>query len=107
MPFYSGAGLRVDTRGVIERYFPPDAPQFSRYRHRLRLRSDRRIGPYAGGEWFFDKGGYLSGRYGAGLRWKCAASIALEFGYLYDARRVTVGEPRHVIVTQFTIDRLW
>jgi uncharacterized protein len=40
-------------------------------RHRVRFRTDGRVGPYASTEWFFDGNGYLSGRYGAGVRWRC------------------------------------
>ena len=106
-PVYGGRGVAIDTRGVVERFFVVDRPEFSRYRHRLRLRTTGRLGPYVSTEWFFDTNGYLSGRYGAGLRWRCAESSTLEVGYLYDARRADIGEPRHVIVTQFTLDRLW
>jgi hypothetical protein len=107
VPLYRGSRLRVDTRGVVEHFVPVDLPQFSRYRHRFRVRSERRIGPYVGGEWFFIAQGYLSSRYTFGVRWKCAELVAVEVGYLYDARRASIGEPRHVIVTQFTFDRLW
>jgi hypothetical protein len=107
VPVLRRRGISVDTRGIVERFFVPDRQQFTRYRHRLRLRTDRRIGPYVSSEWFFAADGYLSGRYGAGICWRCAESGTLEFGYLYDARRPTIGEPRHVIVTQFTLDRLW
>lgn len=106
-PLHRSHGLRLDTRGIVERFFVVDHPQFSRYRHRIRLRSEGRVGPYFTSEWFFDANGYLSSRHGAGVRWKCAERGALEIGYLYDARRSTIGEPRHVIVTQVTLDRLW
>ena len=107
VPVYRNHDLRVDTRGVVERFFVVNGPQFSRYRHRVRLRTDGRVGPYVSSEWFFVGDGYLSGRYGAGVRWRCAEGASFEVGYLYDARRPTIGEPRHVIVTQFTLDRLW
>ena len=106
-PVYRGCGVAIDTRGVVERFFVVDRPEFTRYRHRLRLRTSGRLGPYVSTEWFFDANGYLSGRHGAGLRWRCAESSTLEVGYLYDARRADIGEPRHVIVTQYTLDRLW
>ena len=102
MPFLRSHGLRLDTRGIVERFFVADRQQFSRYRHRIRLRTERRLGPYVSSEWFFDADGYLSGRYGAGVRWKYAESVAFEIGYLYDVRRQGIGEPRHVIVTQVT-----
>lgn len=106
-PLHPGRGLRLDTRGIVERFFVADSPEFTRYRHRIRLRSERRLGPYITSEWFFDAKGYLSSRNGAGVRWRYADPVTFEFGYLYDARRSTVGEPRHVIVTQVTFDRLW
>ena len=107
VPVYSGRRVGIDTRGLIERFFVADGPEFNRYRQRLRLRTGGRLGPYVSTEWFFDASGYLSSRQGAGLRWRCTESATLEFGYLYDARRANIGEPRHVIVTQFTLDRLW
>lgn len=107
VPVYGRRGLAADTRGLVERFFVPEGPAFSRYRQRLRLRTAGRLGPYLSTEWFFDASGYLSSRHGAGLRWRCAESATLEFGYLYDARRDRIGEPRHVVVTQFTLDRLW
>ena len=107
MPLHRSHGLRLDTRGIVERLFVVDRPQFSRYRHRIRLSSERRVGAYFTSEWFFDANGYLSSRHGAGVRWKCSEWGALEIGYLYDARRPGIGEPRHVIVTQVTLDRLW
>jgi hypothetical protein len=39
------AAMTLDTRGIVERFFVVDSPQFSRYRHRVRLRSARRLGP--------------------------------------------------------------
>jgi Protein of unknown function (DUF2490) len=107
VPVFRKRALSADTRGVVERFFVVDGPQFSRYRHRVRLRTNGRVGPYLSSEWFFVRNGYLSGRYGAGVRWRCSDASSLEIGYLYDARRQTIGEPRHVIVTQFNLGRLW
>lgn len=107
VPLYRNRALNVETRGVAERFLAGDGRQFSRYRHRVRLRTAGRVGPYVTSEWFFVRDGLLSGRYGAGVRWRLAARASMEIGYLYDARRPAIGEPRHVIVTQFTLDRLW
>ena len=107
VPFYENKAIKLDTRGVLERFVVDDNPQFTRYRHRVRLRTTGRAGPYLSSEWFFDSKGYLSGRYGAGVRWRCAEGASLEFGYLFDARRHALGQARHVIVTQFSLDRLW
>jgi hypothetical protein len=80
-------------------------PDFSRFRHRLRLSTNGRIGPFAGAEWFFDRMGYLAGRYSGGLRWRCSSWSSLEIGYLYDARSPLLGAPRHGIVTQVFLER--
>lgn len=106
VPVFRTKQMSVATRGLVERFLVGDQPGFTRYRHRIRLSTDRTIGPYVAAEWFFDAGGWLSARYAAGLRWRCNAWSSLEMGYLYDKRRPSVGEPRHVIVTQFTIERL-
>jgi len=104
VPIYRGRGVVVETRGLVERFFAEERPQYSRYRHRVRVQTTRRIGPYVSSEWFFDADGYLSGRYSGGLRWRSVGSRVVEIGYLYDARRAGIGEPRHVIVTQLTFD---
>lgn len=106
VPIYRLGAVRVATRGLIERFLVVERPGFSRYRHRIRMETSRALGPYVASEWFFDAGGWLSGRYAAGLRWRSNDWSSIEVGYLYDQRRPSVGEPRHVIVTQFTIERL-
>jgi len=106
VPVYRGKELSVATRGLVERFFVSDRSGFTRYRHRIRLATQKRIGPYVAGEWFFDGDGWLSGRYAAGIRWRCNRWSSVEVGYLYDQRRPSVGEPRHVIVTQFTLEGL-
>ena len=47
-----------------------------------------------------------SSRNCAGVRWKFVESAAFDVGNPYDARRLAIAEPRHVIVTQFILDRL-
>jgi hypothetical protein len=106
-PLYRARGMAIDTRALVERFFVPDSPEFTRYRHRFRLNTAGAIGPYLSSEWFFDAKGYLSSRNGAGIRWRFSPAATLEFGYLYDARRSAIGEPRHVVVTQLRIDPLW
>ena len=105
-PLFRAGQVTVATRGIVERFFVADRPGFTRYRHRVRAATEGRIGPYVAGEWFFDADGWLSGRYGAGVRWRWNTWSSVEMGYLYDHRRASIGEPRHVIVTQFTLERI-
>lgn len=94
----------VAARGLVER-FGGGRPSFTRFRNRIRLSTDRRIGPYASGEWLWDAKGYLAGRYSGGLRWRCSSWASIEFGYIYDARSPQLGPPRHGVVTQLLLER--
>jgi hypothetical protein len=101
--FQHGA-VSVASRGLIERFVSSGRPSFNRFRHRVRLSSDRRIGPFASGEWFWDVKGYLAGRYQGGLRWRGSRWASVEFGYMYDARSPHLGPPRHGVVTQLLFE---
>jgi hypothetical protein len=98
--------VAVNARGLLDRIMPQSAPDFNRYRARLRLSTTSRVGPYAGFECLFLRTGLTSVRYAAGLRWRATRDCALEGGYLYDARRTAVGPSRHVIETRLTFDGL-
>jgi hypothetical protein len=106
LPIHSDRKVSVTTRGLVERFFVADRPGFTRYRQRVRLAKGGTIGPYASTEWFFDAKGWLSARTGVGIRWQAARWSSLEIGYLYDWRRAAIGDARHVLVTQFTLERL-
>ena len=95
-------GWTLMTRGLVERFFREDRSGLTRYRHRFRLVTARKIGPYLQSELFFDRDGYLSGRHSGGVRWQTASWVVVEAGYLYDHRRFSIGEPRHVLVTSMT-----
>lgn len=97
-------GIGLATRGLLERLVGGRSGDFTRYRHRLRLTTDRRLGPYLATEWFFDGRGYLTSRHSAGVRWRFARRASLETGYLLDLRRADVGGVLHVFTTQMQFD---
>jgi hypothetical protein len=97
-------GVALDTRGLLERILSGSQGDFTRYRQRLRLTTDRQIGPYLATEWFFDSAGYRTSRHSAGLRWRLARRATLEAGYLLDLRRAELGGLLHVITTQVNLD---
>lgn len=99
------SGVSVAVRGLVERFATGGRPSFTRFRNRVRLSTDHRIGPFASGEWFWDVKGYLAGRYSSGLRWRSSNWASMEFGYLYDARSPHLGPPRHGVVTQLLLER--
>jgi hypothetical protein len=102
---YRKGGVSVAARGLVERFIVDSRPDFMRFRHRLRLSTNHRIGPFVGAEWFFDRKGYLAGRYSGGLRWRCSSWSSVEFGYLYDARSPQLGPSRHGIITNVLLER--
>jgi len=102
---YSKGAVSVAARGLVERFAAAGRPGFTRLRGRLRLTTGGRIGPYASTEWFFDRKGYLAGRYSGGLRWRWSSWSSLEAGYMYDARNPALGVPRHGIVTHLFLER--
>lgn len=97
-------GIGLATRGLVERLVGGRSGDFTRYRQRLRLTTDRRLGPYLATEWFFDGRGYLTSRHSAGVRWRFARRASLEAGYLLDLRRADVGGVLHVFTTQMQFD---
>jgi hypothetical protein len=104
-PLLRRARTDVAFRSLYEYFFRETRPSSPRYRQRVRLTQNRRIGPSLQAEWFFDKEGYLSGRYNAGVRWKAAEWSTVEVGYLYDRRRASIGLNRHALVTSITFQR--
>jgi hypothetical protein len=92
----------LSTRALLERFIPGDLPAFHRYRHRLRLTTPRRLGPYLASEVFIDRSGFLSIRNAAGIQWRVNPAWAVEIGYLHDKRRAAIGDSRHVVVTSLT-----
>ena len=96
--------VKVAGRTLVEYFFRDTRPDSGRFRQRLRLEQGRAVGPAVQGEWFFDRDGFLSQRYHAGVRWKMNGWATLEAGYLYDRRRASIGLNRHALVTSVAID---
>lgn len=102
---YRRGAVTVAARGLAERFLREGRPDLTRLRQRVRLSTRHRIGPYTSGEWFWDLKGYLASRYQGGLRWRASRWLAIEAGYMYDARSPQLGPPRHGLVTQVFISR--
>jgi len=97
---YQRGVISVASRSLVERFAIGARPSFNRFRYRIRLSTNQRIGPYTSGEWFWDAKGYLAGRYQGGVRWRGSKWASVEFGYMYDARSPHLGPSRHGVVTQ-------
>jgi hypothetical protein len=104
IPLYESRRTSVITRALVEQFIRSAEPDFTRYRHRVRVGIGERLGPYMQGEWFFDGEGFLSARYSAGVHWRQSRWAMLEAGYLYDRRRRAIGPARHALVTTFIIE---
>ena len=102
---HRGGRMRLTSRTLVERFIAAPGIDFNRYRQRVRLSVDGKVGPYLSSEWFFDSQGYLSARHGGGIRWKWSSWSWLEAGYLYDDRSSRLGPKRHMIVTQMFFGR--
>lgn len=93
---YGKGAVSVAVRGLVERFIADSRPDFTRFRQRIRFSTDRRIGPFASGEWFSDPKGFLAGRYSGGLSWRRLNWSSAECGCLYDARSPKAGRvPLH------------
>lgn len=91
--------LAFDQRALVERLLSDAAPDFNRYRFRSRLSVNRPLAPYTSHEFFFDSQGWRSTRHSAGVRWSPIRGIQLDLGYLYEHRRLDVGQSRHILLT--------
>jgi hypothetical protein len=96
---YRKGVVTVAGRGLAERFVTEGRPSTWRFRQRVRLTTEQRVGPYVSGEWFWDPQGYLATRYQGGVRWRGAGWMTVEAGYMYDARSAQLGVPRHGMVT--------
>lgn len=104
-PVYRRGAVAVVSRGLVERFVTASRPSFNRFRHRVRLTTSYRVGPFTSGEWFWDAKGYLAARYQGGVRWRGSRWATVECGYMYDARSPHLGPPRHGVVTQLLLER--
>lgn len=100
-----GRRYSLDARALYERFLPERAPNFNRYRLRLRLSAKALVAPYTSQEVFFDNLGYRSARFAGGVRWKLRPTVELDFGYFYEARAARLGPGRHMWLTSLHFKR--
>jgi hypothetical protein len=91
--------VEIDGRSIIERHALVSAPDFTRFRNRIRITPPGKTAPYAGVEVFVDADGLRSVRYSAGLRRKIAESLFVDIGYFYENGRSAAVTNRHMIGT--------
>jgi hypothetical protein len=96
---WSSSLLRLQWRGLAERFFPGGDPPFNRYRTRVRMSAKTRVAPYAGVELFFDNEGYRSARISTGVTWRASERIQLDLGYFFEERVRRIGFDRHMFST--------
>jgi hypothetical protein len=87
------------SRTLFEQFWIPGAPNFQRYRQRLRWTRGLKLGPALSTELYFNNGGWLASRNFAGLRWRPHASWTFESGYVFEQRRAAAGGRRQVLLT--------
>lgn len=101
----SGRGYGLESRVLYERFLPQEAPDFNRYRLRLRLSAKSRVAPYTSQEIFLDNVGYRSTRLAGGVRWKALSFMTLDLGYFYETRASRLGPGRHMFLTSLHFQR--
>ncbi len=90
---------KLDSRTIIERFFPPHAEDYWRFRSRAMVIRTTRIGDlFTSGEALVQQGTPYS-RYTAGIQVRPHSRVRLAFGYEY--RDAPSGPGSHVIVTAF------
>jgi len=95
----------LDTRGLIERFGPRNADDFTRYRGRIRWAARGKIAPFGSQELLADPKGFRSVRLAAGLRFQFSEQVHAEVGYFFEPRRSDVGPHRHMWTTLFHFRR--
>ena len=91
--------VEIDGRSLLERHVRISAPDFTRFRNRIRITPPGITAPYAGLEVFVDAGGLRSMRYSVGLRRKIAGNFFVDIGYFYEDGRSGVVPNRHMVGT--------
>jgi len=89
----------VDVRGLIERFGPRNASDFTRYRGRVRWSARGKIAPFTSQELLADQSGFRSVRLAAGVRFQVSQQVQAEVGYFFEPRRRDVGPNRHMWTT--------
>jgi hypothetical protein len=91
--------IEVDVRSLVERFAVASAPDYTRFRNRIRISPAGVTAPYAGIEGFVDADGFRSVRYSAGIRRAVTEELLIDFGYFYEDRQSRAGADRHVVGT--------
>ena len=106
--FFGGAALAAplgetspESRTLSERFLRSEAPDFNRYRRRLRGSGASEVRPWASAELPTDHRGFRSARLSAGVRRRLSKSASLDTGYVYESRVERVGAACHAVVTSF------
>jgi hypothetical protein len=78
-------------RHLAEMFDAPRGLVYYRVRHRFGYEAPTRLGPYTNVEVFWDRQGWRSVRYQAGLRYRISPRTAWDFHYFHEPRRQDVG----------------
>ncbi|MBY0506858.1 MAG: DUF2490 domain-containing protein [Bryobacteraceae bacterium] len=99
---YRNRLIQLDGRTVAERFWGIKSGDYSRFRHRFLLTTNKTIGPYVSNELFATRTGLLSDRVAAGLRTRITPEWSMLTGYLYENRSFANQPNRHVLVISVT-----
>ena len=91
--------VEVDVRSMVERFVNIAAPDYTRFRNRIRISPVGATAPYVGVEGFVDADGLRSMRYSAGVRRNLSEDLIVDIGYFYENRQSRAGGDRHVVGT--------
>jgi hypothetical protein len=91
--------IEVDTRSLIERFTVIGAPDYTRFRSRVRVSPPGTTAPYAGVELFVDADGLRSTRYSVGVRRRFAENLSVDVGYFFEDGRSGTVRDRHMVGT--------
>jgi len=92
--------VKVDLRGLAERFELAQGNGYGRYRFRLRASGRQSpVAPYGSVENFLDAHGWRSTRYAAGLKIQNGSPVSFDLGYFLEPRRADVGRTRHMFMT--------
>jgi hypothetical protein len=91
--------VEVDIRSLLERFFVASAPDYTRFRNRVRISPAASTAPYVGVEALVDADGLRSMRYSAGISRTITKELIVDIGYFYENRRSGMGDDRHMLGT--------
>ena len=89
----------MDARSLLERFVEVSAPDYTRFRNRVRISPPGATAPYVSVEALFDADGLRGMRYSAGIRRTITDELSFDIGYFYENRRPGASPDRHVIGT--------